>query len=133
MQNFQIVRFAELFARFFQNALFNRRFVAYKQDKTNLAAVFFDLFYNLGDVRVVGIFRVAKSINQVLTGAGGFSRKIHYVRQIKFFIFQITPQNVAECKCAEIADVREAPNRRTANIHSHVRAVEWLKFFDLSR
>jgi hypothetical protein len=54
MKNFQVVHFAELFARFFQNALFNNRFVADEKNKTNLAAVFFNRFRDLGDIRVNG-------------------------------------------------------------------------------
>ncbi len=57
-------------------------------------------------------------------------RQIHHVRQIIIFIFQITPQNVAKRKCPKIADVRETPNRRTADIKPHIIVFQRLKFFE---
>jgi hypothetical protein len=51
------------------------------------------------------------------------------MRQIVTFVFQITPQNIAESKRAKIADVREAPNRRTADVKPHIIVLKGLKFF----
>jgi hypothetical protein len=51
------------------------------------------------------------------------------VRQLVTFEFQVTPQYVAERKRAKIADVRETPNRRTANVKPHLAYVDWFKFF----
>src|SRR5438309_1085813 len=46
---------------------------------------------------------------------------------------QIAPQNVAENKGAEIADMREIPDGRPTNVHSYLTGFNRLKFLDLSR
>ncbi len=65
--------------------------------------------------RLSGFFRF---VDNAVVNVG----QIKNVRQIVAFEFQVTPQNVAERERAEIADVRETPNRRTANVKANLEA-----------
>jgi hypothetical protein len=47
-------------------------------------------------------------------------------------VLQISAQNVAKDESAKIADMREIPNRRPADIHPHAGIVQRLKVLDLT-
>ena len=48
-------------------------------------------------------------------------------------VFQIPPQDIAENKRAKIANVREIPNGRPADVHPHFAALKRLEFLDRAR
>jgi hypothetical protein len=57
-------------------------------------------------------------------------RQVHDLGDVVTEILQGAPENVLEEKGAEIADVREVIDRRSAGVHPHVPRLDRLEIFE---